>query len=132
MSTYHKQAYCSACRTHTLHVSNQRDVPHVLHLLVTLFLCGFWLPVWIAHSVLRSVSGGEPWRCNRCGSARGLFASTSRAGIVEIAAKPAGPSTRVKSSDGICPACQVPMSPVIELGDAVYTCSDCGQIFERA
>ena len=28
---------------------------HILHLLLTVFLCGFWLPVWL----LVAVTGGE-------------------------------------------------------------------------
>jgi len=30
-------------------------VNHILHLLLTVFLCGFWLPVWL----LVAVTGGE-------------------------------------------------------------------------
>ena len=32
-----------------------RPVNHILHLLLTVFLCGFWLPVWL----LVAVTGGE-------------------------------------------------------------------------
>src|SRR5262245_52252367 len=36
---------------------------HLIHALVTLFLCGFWLPFWI----LVWLSEG-PYRCTRCGA----------------------------------------------------------------
>ncbi|EJZ08103.1 gp108 protein [Mycolicibacterium vaccae ATCC 25954] len=32
-----------------------RPVNHILHLLLTVFLCGFWLPIW----VLIALTGGE-------------------------------------------------------------------------
>lgn len=35
---------------------------HTLHLLVTLFLCGLWLPIWMLASV--KIGG---WRCVLCG-----------------------------------------------------------------
>ena len=27
--------------------------PHVLHLTLTLFTCGLWLPIWIIHALIR-------------------------------------------------------------------------------
>ncbi|MEB4208741.1 hypothetical protein [Mycobacterium sp. 94-17] len=36
-------------------VSMGKPVNHVLHLLVTVLLCGFWLPVWI----VMAATGGE-------------------------------------------------------------------------
>ncbi|MCV7353466.1 DUF2510 domain-containing protein [Mycobacterium parmense] len=36
-------------------VATGRPINHVLHLLVTVLLCGLWLPVWI----VMTVSGGE-------------------------------------------------------------------------
>jgi hypothetical protein len=52
--------YCPTCRQITLHARSGTN--HVLHLLLTLFLCGFWLPVWILCSV--KIGG---WRCQTCG-----------------------------------------------------------------
>jgi hypothetical protein len=36
---------------------------HILHLLLTIFLCGFWLIPWALFSVFKC-----PWRCSVCGS----------------------------------------------------------------
>jgi hypothetical protein len=35
------------CDRQTLHVDNQGKCNHLIHAIVTLFLFGFWLPVWI-------------------------------------------------------------------------------------
>jgi hypothetical protein len=41
----------------------QRSVPnHLIHAIVTLFTCGFWVFVWIVASLRHS-----PWRCTFCG-----------------------------------------------------------------
>lgn len=42
---------------------NRKTCNHILHLLITLFLFGLWLPVWI----LMAFSPG-PWLCTTCGS----------------------------------------------------------------
>ncbi len=42
---------------------NRQTCNHILHLLITLFLLGMWLPVWI----LMAFSPG-PWTCSTCGS----------------------------------------------------------------
>lgn len=31
-----------------------RDFPHLLHLILTICTCGFWLPVWVLHYIFRS------------------------------------------------------------------------------
>lgn len=47
-----------------------------MHLLITLFLCGFWLPIWILASI--KIGG---WRCQTCGY-RGSMASRLVAPVV--------------------------------------------------
>ncbi len=37
---------------------------HILHLVLSLFTCGLWLPVWLI-IVLASIGG---YRCSKCGS----------------------------------------------------------------
>lgn len=62
MPIEHSQANCPTCQRP---VMIQRSVPnHLVHALVTLFLCGLWLPIWILASL--SVA---PWRCSQCGEA---------------------------------------------------------------
>lgn len=54
------QRACAACRRPTLHA---RPAPnHLVHAIVTFFMCGLWLPVWF----LASQRG--PWRCQTCGA----------------------------------------------------------------
>lgn len=38
---------------------------HVLHLLVTVLLCGLWVPVWIIMALSHREYGN--WRCMECG-----------------------------------------------------------------
>lgn len=54
-------AYCHHCRTQTAHVANTPN--HLVHALITLFLCGIWLPVWAVICLLPT-----HWNCTRCGS----------------------------------------------------------------
>lgn len=53
--------YCDDCRRSVL---LRRETPnHLIHGLVTLFLCGLWAPVWI----IVAMNGNGPWRCTKCG-----------------------------------------------------------------
>jgi len=132
MALQHSQYNCPTCKRPTMHVRNTYDVPHVLHLLVSVFLCGLWLPVWFAHTLLNEIAPGEPWRCQNCGTGRGLFGGSQRGGNAMRPVKPAGPSTRAKASGDKCPACGGAMIAGVELGEAVLTCPGCGRAFEQA
>jgi nitrate reductase NapE component len=37
---------------------------HVLHLLISVLLCGFWIPIWL---LAMAANASEPYRCNQCG-----------------------------------------------------------------
>jgi hypothetical protein len=52
--------FCRRCNKHTLHA--RPGTNHLAHALVTLFLCGFWLPIWILASL--KIGG---WKCQTCG-----------------------------------------------------------------
>jgi hypothetical protein len=39
------------------------DMKHVAHILASVFLCGFWLPVWI----ILAITYDPVYRCNKCG-----------------------------------------------------------------
>jgi hypothetical protein len=55
------RGYCDYCERM---VRTQRQTPnHVLHLLITVLLCGLWLPVWFLVSLVQ-----KPRRCTRCGA----------------------------------------------------------------
>jgi len=58
--------HCRACRCQTLHTATVSDFPHILHLLVSVFLCGLWIPVWILLAVMEGYKQ-YPFRCSRCG-----------------------------------------------------------------
>ena len=74
MPIRHSQFHCPTCRRATMHVRNDSQVNHVLHLLASVFLCGLWLPVWFYLALTRALAGGEPWRCQTCGTAAGSLA----------------------------------------------------------
>lgn len=63
MATYlEDQAYCPNCDESVL--VRARGVNHVLHLLLTILLCGgWWLPVW----AILCITADPEWRCQRCG-----------------------------------------------------------------
>lgn len=52
--------FCKHCNAQV--VARRKGTNHVLHLLITLLLCGFWLPIWIGLAIK---FGG--WKCSRCG-----------------------------------------------------------------
>lgn len=77
----HAQYVCKTCQKPTLHVRNRYTVPHIGHLVLTLFfaalgiafppallLAGGWLCVWILHGLL-NVFTLRRFRCNVCGAA---------------------------------------------------------------
>lgn len=68
------QYHCPTCNRATLHEQDPDPVNHLVHLLATIFLCGFWLPIWIIMALGNSI--GRPMRCLTCGTAP---ASTSGA-----------------------------------------------------
>jgi hypothetical protein len=53
--------FCRHCGSQVM--VTREGVNHILHLLLTVFLCGLWLFVWIP----LAIGGGGPWRCTRCG-----------------------------------------------------------------
>ena len=57
---------CSSCRVPRMHV--QREPNHVLHLFLTVFTIGSWIPVWLLASLFRA----KP-KCMTCGVKPGLL-----------------------------------------------------------
>lgn len=63
MSVYDKtHKFCSVCACSTPHY--RQGTNHILHLLLTVFLCGWWIPIWLLFSF--KIGG---WRCEKCGKA---------------------------------------------------------------
>jgi hypothetical protein len=61
MALEQTQKYCQRCQSNELHARPATN--HLLHLIITVFLCGFWLPIWILSSL--KIGG---WRCQKCGT----------------------------------------------------------------
>lgn len=68
-----KQAYCTGCQRATLHQRNRYTVPHLGHLIFTLFLCLFglipgilWGMLWMLHVAVNTFSA-QPYLCMTCG-----------------------------------------------------------------
>ena len=57
---------CAGCGVSTMHVRQKPN--HILHLLLSVFTIGIWLPVWVLLSLFR----GKP-QCMTCGKKPGLF-----------------------------------------------------------
>ena len=55
--------FCLRCNQMTLHV--HRGASHVLHLLLSVFTLGLWLPIWL---VVGIASAATPPACQTCGS----------------------------------------------------------------
>ena len=57
---------CPKCKAITMHTGTKQEVNHVLHLIATLFLCGFWLPVWLFLAFATALEK-TVWQCQKCG-----------------------------------------------------------------
>lgn len=75
MSQEQASIQCKECDRRTLHA--RKKCSHLIHALVTLFLCGLWFPVWLVADYLASKSN---WRCQTCG-AQPAFEESSGLGI---------------------------------------------------
>lgn len=60
MSTEHTGRYCHHCGQQRLFLRDGAN--HLVHAIVTLLLCGLWLPVWIIAALSSS-----SWICSVCG-----------------------------------------------------------------
>ncbi len=67
------QWHCNRCGRPTIHTRVVSEVPHVLYLLLSLFLCGLFVPVWIVHAIVHSFAGAGPFLCTQCGQAAGTL-----------------------------------------------------------
>lgn len=62
MGLHQASFYCIQCRQQKLFT--RQGTNHVLHLLVTLFLCGLYLPIWILIAI---DDNNKPYFCSTCG-----------------------------------------------------------------
>ncbi len=63
MSYQEKRKFCPECGRYV--IAKREGANHILHLIISIFTLGFWLPIW-ALSTVRF--GG--WFCGVCGSKR--------------------------------------------------------------
>ena len=75
MSMEQTQKICKTCQSIELHA--RPGTNHILHLLITVLLCGFWIPIWILSAL--KIGG---WRCQKCGSEEGSGLTTMLAIIL--------------------------------------------------
>lgn len=80
------QRHCGACGCLTRHERMRTEINHILHLLITLFCCGVWLPVWLCLIVFGGRAGS--WRCVFCGSVGGTSAPPAVASTSDWPAAP--------------------------------------------
>ncbi len=56
------QFFCVGCQQNRLFT--RQGTNHIVHALVSLFLCGLWIPVWIIVTLNASTA---PYFCSQCG-----------------------------------------------------------------
>lgn len=62
MATETRMLACRICNAVTPHEVEKTS--HILHLLLTVFTAGLWLPIWILLGLIRSLS--SKGRCQQC------------------------------------------------------------------
>lgn len=62
MPTREDRGYCRECERPVL--VRQETPNHILHLLLSVLLCGLWFPVWM----IITLNGNGSWYCSKCGS----------------------------------------------------------------
>lgn len=60
MAIQEKSGYCKSCQKNVL--MRRQGTNHILHLLLSIVTCGFWVIIWILTSI--KVGG---WKCPNCG-----------------------------------------------------------------
>lgn len=61
---------CNRCGKQTLHQRSVNEVNHILHLLLSLFCCGWWIPIWILLIILNGFEHSA-FLCTICGQTAG-------------------------------------------------------------
>lgn len=59
--------YCQVCQKQVLTHREHKRPNHILHLLITVLMCGLWFPVWIILTLLHLLPFSSP-RCSNCGT----------------------------------------------------------------
>jgi sterol desaturase/sphingolipid hydroxylase (fatty acid hydroxylase superfamily) len=64
IETESARVYCDYCERNTRHERDVKRPNHILHLLLSVFTVGLWLPIWILLGL--SAQKGK-WSCSQCG-----------------------------------------------------------------
>jgi hypothetical protein len=64
-TTNQEMDFCAKCNRQTLHICQETRCNHILHLLLSIFTVGFWIPIWI---LLGLSSGRSVPSCTVCGT----------------------------------------------------------------
>ncbi|KKN79804.1 hypothetical protein LCGC14_0336590 [marine sediment metagenome] len=88
MAGEHAQYECPECGKPTLHTRPLVPFNDILHLLLSAFLCGAWIPFWLLLSASHN-KYPEPFRCTQCGHVPGHLpgAITMKQHAASVAAK---------------------------------------------
>lgn len=79
-SVIQTQRFCAICNQERLFT--KPGMSHLVHALVSIFLCGLWIPVWI---LAAASNASQPYRCNQCGSKAGGSAVGAFVGLAIVA-----------------------------------------------
>jgi hypothetical protein len=86
MKTLQEMHHCSQCHRATLHVRTDHSCPHLVHALITVFLCGLWIPVWII-CTFSAREKNKPAQCTVCGNSLKEVCANENGRGVEFYAK---------------------------------------------
>jgi DNA-directed RNA polymerase subunit RPC12/RpoP len=96
--------FCPHCEQQRLFVRN--GVNHLVHAIVTLLLCGLWLPIWII-----AMLSEDPWCCSVCGWSPG---EPMRSKLIKLVCPACGHKIGFQKTDGgktgACPDCGSPVN----------------------
>jgi len=60
-------AECPVCNKRVLILCKEKNINHILHLLLSVFTCGIWLIIWLLCAISNSTVQ-EDWYCSVCGT----------------------------------------------------------------
>jgi hypothetical protein len=115
MAQMHSQQFCAVCGETRLFV--KPGTSHGVHLIISLFLCGLWIPVWfldtLCHNLTRS-------RCSVCGARSGTAGKA-----------PARPSPRLAPGlrKVFCSHCGTPNGVAESMLGSPVQCCHCAAMF---
>ncbi len=65
-----KRLYCKNCQTNVRAERMKKTPNHILHLLLSIFTAGLWLPVWLLIILNFDTNPLRGFTCSECGSSK--------------------------------------------------------------